>query len=56
MTEKVIFCPCGRPLATELNARYDRKVLGYCNKECKDRHERKQKRKYGLGGYVYGRD
>ncbi len=60
MTEKTMFCPCGRVLVTSLNARYDHKVEDYCNQDCKDAHDKKkirgpkQRKKYGLTGYIYG--
>jgi len=60
MTKDVQFCPCGRALDKEINKRYDATTPGFCNKECKDAEERKQKRgpkqrkKYGVAGYIYG--
>ncbi len=59
MTKKVMFCPCGRVLVTSLNARYDHKVEGYCNQDCKNAQDQKkargpkQRKKYGVAGSAY---
>ncbi len=55
------FCKtCGRPLNISLNKRYNGTSLEFCNGKCKQsfiRNQReKNKRKYGLGGWIYAKD
>jgi len=58
MTEEVVkFCYCGLPLDKHYNKKYDGKLSDACNVKCKQAEERRQypknRRKYGLGGYIY---